>query len=170
LIRLVVYLLDQCDPGKCSGLKLKKFGLAEPVYRLSQIPRGLVVLNPFALKVLSPKDEGLVKARGLLAVDCSWSQAEEVFKRRIRGVKRRLPYLVAGNPVNYGEPGKLSTVEALAAALYITGFKEEALKTISIFKWGDTFLKLNKELLEAYSKAKGSHEVLRVEKSFISGL
>jgi pre-rRNA-processing protein TSR3 len=78
-----------------------------------------------------------------------------------------LPILVAGNPVNYGKLTKLSTVEALAAALFIAGFREEASRLLSIFKWGHTFLEINSERLQAYANAKDSAEVVELQKQLI---
>ena len=49
---------------------------------------------------------------------------------------------MATNPVNYGKPCILSTVEAISATLYITRFKDEARKMMDGFKWGHTFLEL----------------------------
>jgi pre-rRNA-processing protein TSR3 len=74
-----------------------------------------------------------------------------------------LPILIAGNPTNYSKPTKLSTVEALAGALYIAGFREEAEKLLSIFTWGHTFLELNADLLEAYAGAKDSTEIVKMQ-------
>ncbi len=69
-----------------------------------------IVLNPFAERALSPADDG---ADRLVALDCSWETAErEAFD--LQGVHRSLPFLVAGNPVNYGTAFQLSTVEAFA--------------------------------------------------------
>jgi pre-rRNA-processing protein TSR3 len=69
--------------------------------------------------------------------------------------------------VNYGKLTKLSTVEALAAALYIVGLKDEAVGLLSIFKWGHTFLDINNERLEAYSAAKNSTEIVALQQAFI---
>ena len=81
---------------------------------------------------------------------------------------RALPFMVATNPVNYGKPCTLSTSEAVAATLYITGFKDQAKDIMDTFKWGHTFIELNYELLEAYSNAKNSLEVVDIQNDFLS--
>ena len=48
------------------------------------------------------------------------------------------------NPVNSGKVGKLTTAEAIAAALMLCGKPEQAENLISVFKWGPAFLELNK--------------------------
>jgi pre-rRNA-processing protein TSR3 len=70
--------------------------------------------------------------------------------------------VIAGNPTNFAKATKLSTAEALAGALYIAGFKEEAQKLLSIFIWGHTFFELNAMLLEDYAAAKNSTEVVAI--------
>jgi len=74
-------------------------------------------------------------------LDCSWAHAEEIFSS-VRLRDRALPFLVAANPVNYGKPFKLSTVEALAAGLVILGELEQAQEILSKFKWGHVFWSL----------------------------
>jgi len=169
-IRIVVYHAKQCDPRKCSALRLKRRGLVRVVYQIRLLPRGAVVLNPFSEKAFSPADRERMKQRGLAALDYSWERvasAPQLPAFRL-GASRCLPYLIAANPVNYGTPTKLSTVEALAAALYIGGFKEKAEQLLSVFKWGPQFMHLNQELLDAYSEAKDSSEVVELQKQLMT--
>jgi len=107
----------------------------------------------------------LVHREGLVALDCSWNLSEDIFERDIPGINRRLPILLAGNPTNYGIAGRLSTAEALAAALILTGFRQPASAILSLFKWGETFLSLNQDPLEKYAAAK-SPELSGLEEDF----
>ena len=166
-VRIVVYHAGQCDPKKCTTLKLKRHGLVEIVNRIRFLPKRAVVLNPFSEIAFSPADRERIEKFGLAALDFSWEHAEKPLIKSVRGTSRCLPYLVAGNPVNFGSPTKLSTVEALAAALYIAGFKEEAHRLLSIFTWGHTFIEINKERLEDYAKAKDSKAIIETQKKFI---
>lgn len=166
-VSVTVYHAKQCDPKKCSALKLKRHNIVRVVHRINELPKGAVILDPFTPKAFSPEDKTRLQKRGLVALDCSWVHAKEVFDGSPKLVSRCLPYLVAANPVNYGKPTKLSTVEALAAALYIAGFSEQANELLSKFKWGPQFVALNEELLEGYAKAKDSSEVVKVQSEFI---
>ncbi|MEM3596726.1 MAG: DUF367 family protein [Candidatus Bathyarchaeia archaeon] len=166
-VRIVVYHARQCDPKKCTALKLKRHGLVEIVHKIRFLPKSAVVLNPFSEIAFSPADKKRIEKFGLAALDFSWEHAEKPLIKSVRGTSRCLPYLVAGNPVNFGSPTKLSTVEALAAALYIASFKEEAYRLLSIFKWGYTFIEINKERLESYAKAKDSKAIIEMQKKFI---
>jgi len=166
-VRITVYHAAQCDPKKCTALKLERHGLIRIVSQLKFLPKRAVVLNPFSEKAFSPEDKWRIESFGLAALDCSWEHAEEVLRKHVRGTSRCLPVLVAGNPVNFGKLTKLTTAEALAAALYIAGFREEATKLLSVFKWGHTFLDLNRERLENYAKAKDSTEIVKLQQLFM---
>jgi pre-rRNA-processing protein TSR3 len=72
--------------------------------------------------------------------------------------------------VNTYKPIKLSTAEAIAGALYIMGFKDQARDVMSVFKWGPTFITLNKEPLEVYSECEDSSEVVEVQKDFMQDI
>jgi pre-rRNA-processing protein TSR3 len=128
------------------------------------------VLNPFSEVAFSPVDKDRAERFGLVGLDCSWEHAEKVLLKHVRGTSRCLPILIAGNPVNFGKATKLSTVEALAAALYIVGSKEQASELLSIFKWGHTFLDLNHERLESYKNARDSSEIVEMQHRFFAGL
>lgn len=127
------------------------------------------MLNPFSETAFSPADRKRVEEFGLVGLDCSWEHAEKVLLKHVRGTSRCLPILVAGNPVNFGKLTKLTTAEALAAALYIVGFREQADELLSVFKWGHTFLEINHERLESYANAKDSTEVVELQNRLMLG-
>jgi pre-rRNA-processing protein TSR3 len=162
-VRISIYHARQCDPKKCTALKLSRFGMARLVGQMRFLPKRAVVLNPFSEVAFSPADQQRMECFGLAALDCSWEHVEKVIRGRVRGTSRCLPILIAGNPVNFGKPGKLTTVEALSAALYIAGFNEQAVSLLSVFKWGHTFFELNKERLECYSRARTSSDVVKLQ-------
>lgn len=84
--------------------------------------------------------------------------------------QRLLPYLLAANTVNYGKPYKMNTAEATAACLYIVGFKEDAHKLLSPFSYGEEFIRLNFECLEAYSACRDEAEVRQVMQQYEAAL
>ena len=161
----MVYQARQCDPKKCTALKLGRHGLVRIVSQLRFLPKRAIVLNPFSETAFSPADRQRIEQYGLVALDCSWEHAEKVLSHNVKGTSRCLPILLAGNPTNYAKATKLSTAEALAGALFIAGFKDEAREVLSVFAWGHTFLELNATLLEAYAAAKDSTEIVEVMRS-----
>jgi len=165
-IKLHILHLNEDDPKKCTAKKLARFNYARITSQISHIPKGSIILSPYTNRILSPKDRRTAERQGITVVDCSWKNARNVFYR-LRGNFRRLPYLVAVNPTNWGHPYQLSSAEALAAALYIIGYREQAEKILGIFKWGSNFFVMNKEPLDAYAQANSWEEVLEAEKEFM---
>jgi pre-rRNA-processing protein TSR3 len=146
-MKLQVLMFYQDDPKKCTAAKMVKFGFAQSIKKISNKS---LVLDPFSEHYLVPKDKFSINT--VVGIDCSWTLAEQAFSKKFNGIKRKLPPLLAGNPVNYAKFNKLTTAEALSATLFIIGFKQEALDLLDKFKWGHTFYELNKNLLEDYSK------------------
>lgn len=169
-IPLIVYKTNQDDKKKCSARKLAKFGFAVLEKKIDKLPYGCVLLDPFAKKAFSKEDLNNAKTHGLLAIDCSWKNAEEIFlvvKKRKKTVSRALPFLLATNPLNFGKPFKLTTLEAFAGALYILGYSKQCEKILGIYNWGKNFLKVNKEPLELYGKAVNSKEIIKFQELFL---
>ncbi len=166
--KIIIYHANQCDPKKCTGLRVVRQGRAVIIRDFQRIPHGGVVLNPVSRIALSPADREDIARHGLIALDCSWKRAEAIFRSSRSGKQRALPYLLAANPTNTYKPVKLSTAEALAAALYITGFREQAEDMMSVFKWGPTFLTLNEAWLDAYSQCASSTEVVAVQSDIMA--
>lgn len=166
-IPLAMWDFGQCDSSKCTGKKLSRLHMLSEL-RVTQGWNGLV-LSPTGTRTVSPEDAEIVKANGVCVVDCSWAMLDQVPFAKLKGNETRLlPYLVAANPVNYGKPFQLSCAEALAAALYITGFKEEAKTTMDCFRWGHSFLSLNGELLDKYSRCSDGKDVIRVQEEWLA--
>jgi pre-rRNA-processing protein TSR3 len=128
-----------------------------------------VALSPFARKSISREDLEDVGKRCLLVLDCSWEKVENAFQLlRQRKVKERaLPYLVPVNPVNFGRPFKLSTLEAFAAALIILGNRGQAERVLDIYNWGPHFLSMNAEPLREYEQARTSKEIIERQSLFV---
>jgi len=154
---LIIHM-NEDDPKKCSALKLKRFNLAKLI---TKIPKSSVVLFPDSETRLSVMDSSFSY---LVALDISWKNIDRYDVPRAQS--RSLPYLLAANPVNYGKPYMLSTVEALSAAYYIIGMKGPAEKLLEKFSWGIQFLNLNRNPLDDYSKAKNSNEIKEIEKLY----
>lgn len=167
-VRLVVMHCNEDDPKKCTARKMHRFEYAELVTSMHQVPRNAVLLSPFSKKSISAEDTIAVRRYGLVALDCSWKTAESTFEvLEAKNPSRALPFLVAVNPVNYGKPFQLTTLEAFAAALYIVGEVQQAEQLVQLYKWAPHFLQLNREPLEAYRQAKTSAEVVRVMQAFL---
>lgn len=160
-MNLQVLMFYQDDPKKCTAAKMVKFGIAKSIKKIGN--KGLV-LDPFSEKTLLPKDKSLINS--IVGIDCSWALADQAFSKKFSGITRKLPPLLAGNPVNYAKLNKLTTAEALAASLFILGFKDDALAILDKFKWGHTFYDLNQNLLSEYSKLESEDQINVILKEY----
>jgi pre-rRNA-processing protein TSR3 len=164
-VRLFALHLEACDPKKCTTKKLARFRLIKTYPKAHLLPRVVVVLKADAGFVLSRGDAPAAESGGLGVIDTSWKRGP--FPDLPHPRQRALPYLLAANPVNYGKPFVLSSVEALAAGLVILGHEEQAELILSKFSWGGQFLTLNREPLSEYAVARTSAEVLDAQAKFV---
>jgi pre-rRNA-processing protein TSR3 len=139
------------------------------VPRATSLPAGTLLLTPESERALSRADHERAERHGLSVLDLSWKVTEKVggFPAVPKAVGRALPYLLAANPVNYGKPFVLSSAEALAAALVILGEAERGRELLSKFSWGEQFLTLNREPLDAYAAAQDSGGVVAAQAEFV---
>ncbi len=161
------------DPRRCSGRKLIALGLAEEFQATRRPPAGTLVLDPHAPVPLCVRDRPAAEASGILVVDCSWNRlgARGGFPPGLPrppspALRRRLPFLLAGNPQHFGRVGELNTAEALGAAVYLTFGPEAAERFFLRLSGGRSFLDLNQERLEAYRASPGPAEVRSLEIGF----
>jgi len=158
------------DPRKCSAKKMLRFSKALEVASLYKFPLHTLLLDPFSKKAVSVTDRDIIRNVGIGVVDCSWKDAERLLgKKFIHGRYncRSLPFMLAANPVNWGKPFKLTSLEAFSAALYIAGFKDQAKEILGIYTWGENFIELNLELLERYSSAVDSSEIISIQSQYL---
>ncbi|MHB8546821.1 MAG: DUF367 family protein [Nitrosotalea sp.] len=160
-MQIQVLMFEQDDPSKCTAAKLVKFGIAKRVKHLTGKD---MILNPFAKEFVLKTDRDIAKS--LTAIDCSWELAQNMFHKRFVGLSRKLPPLLAGNPVNYSKVGKLTTAEAIAGALYVMDYGELADSVLGKFKWGHTFFDLNQYLLQDYVTAKTTEDVVKISQEY----
>lgn len=133
----------ECDPKKCTASKLKRLNLLKTLSKIQGSLKNAIILNPFARKEITNLDKKIILRFGLIVIDCSWNNILNLKKLEFQ-TSRKLPPLIAANPTNYGKWEKLSSVEALAAALFITEFVDQASLILSKFSWGIQFKELNK--------------------------
>jgi pre-rRNA-processing protein TSR3 len=76
--------------------------------------------------------------------------------------------MVAVNPVNYGKAYKLSCVEAFSATLFLGGFYQEADFLLSHFKWGNSFMDVNKEIFDRYKNCQTAEELKQVGDKYVN--
>ena len=134
---------------------------------------------------MSAADKDLLEQFGAAVVEASWNRIEEVPFSRIGGKcerlcmslessiaelvsqPRKVPYLVAANPTNYGKPWRLNCVEALAACYYICGHPEWAEEALAPFNYGEAFLEINAALLKRYMACATEEEVKKAEEAWL---
>ncbi|HOB59673.1 MAG TPA: DUF367 family protein [Methanoregulaceae archaeon] len=163
MIPLYAFRDNSCDPKKCTVKRLERSGLVRVLSKISHIPRNTILLDPTAPQALSPADR---PARSLTALDCSWEVLDTGAVSSWRK-RRALPFLVAANPVNFGRPYRLTSVEAFGAALFILGEREQARGVLESQNWGPRFLELNEEPLSLYARAGDSTEIIAIQKMFL---
>ena len=163
--------LDQDDPKKCTARKLASRDLATLHFDTRRPPRRGYLLDPSAGTILGPDDLPLIeKGAALVALDCSWKLLDESLVRirktspRLEG--RTLPLVLAANPISWGKPGRLSTVEALAVCLVLLDQDEQAQRILKPFSWGEQFLLLNAEPLAAYKGASSRKDLVELQWEF----
>ena len=163
--------LAQDDPKKNTAVKLSKRRQLKLHEKFNRLPRKGIILEPLCGKVLGPEDHSLLLEEGgsLVGLDCSWAQIEDSVSKVMNQTKlkpRTLPLLLAANPVNWGKPSKLTTAEALSAALYLVGEERQSRSLLAAFSWGEQFFVLNKEPLDAYRSASSSAELVDLQFEF----
>jgi pre-rRNA-processing protein TSR3 len=153
-MKINILMFNQDDPKKCTAVKLVRFGLAKKITKTSS---ATLILHPFSKKTLLNSDK--TRIHSITGIDCSWNFANDVFEKKFQGISRKLPPLLAGNPVNYSKLNKLTTAEAMSSAAFLLGHELLSHQLMEKFNWGHTFFDLNLKLLRDYQKASSEEDI-----------
>ncbi|KAL7678064.1 hypothetical protein ACOME3_004291 [Neoechinorhynchus agilis] len=161
-VSLRVICFNQCDPSKCTAERLCRRGVVRKMKNSNGF-RGIMLYHDTEV-YLCREDRQFVNSSGLATLDSSWKAMEGDQRLRTLGQLhlRKLPYLVAANPTNYGKPSKLSCAEAFAAGLFLTGFISQSQKVLNEFGWGVEFFRINEERLTRYKECRSSNELMKL--------
>ena len=167
IVPLHIIHLDQDDPKKCTAKKMQKFGNAILHNKVRKSPKRGFLLNPLSPEILGPDDANMVNlGASIVALDCSWKQIDEslhIIQKDTKLINKTLPLVLAANEVSWGKVGRLSTVEAFAISLWVLGKEEQARDILKPFRFGEQFIELNKEPLDAYSNAETNKELEMIQ-------
>ena len=151
--------LAQDDPKKNTAVLASKRGDIKLHKKIRTIPKKGIILEPLCGKIFGPEDHHIVTDLNgsLVGLDCSWKQIESsvstVMKQTRLKTKNDITIVIGSDPVNWGKPGKLTTMEAVAASLHLVGNIEQSKQVLGAFRWGERFFELNHEPLMEYSGA-----------------
>jgi pre-rRNA-processing protein TSR3 len=173
-VPLLIALASEDDPRRCSGRRLLRVGEASEILAGRPPSTAAVLLDPHAETPLSRADRPASLRAGLIAVDCSWNRVgrkgsyptEIPWLARMPN-RRRLPWLVAGNPQHFGRLAELNTAEALAASLVVLGEGPRARRILAPFPGGPTFFDLNAAALTHYERAEGPEAICAAERGTV---
>lgn len=172
-VPLWLLVAGEDHPKACTGRRLLRRRLVLPIAPARRPRHPPLLLDPHAEIPLTPADRAAARLGGVLGVDCSWNRlaerggypADATWLRRLPA-RRRLPWLLAGNPQHYGRIGELNTAEAFAAALVILGEPERAAEIAGTFAGGPGFLALNEGPLGEYARAQDRAELELAEVAY----
>ena len=68
--------------------------------------------------------------------------------------------------MNWGKPGKLSTIEALVATCFLVGDADRATQLLGCVRWGQRFIELNLQPLRSYAEATTSRDLIERQFDF----
>ena len=189
VVNIEILMKYQDDPKKCTAARLLKSGMARKVK--NTLGNRKLVLNPYSEYILMPADRHIArvivgidcswrlaeqefgtratKSTTTAIMDTDRRVKPSASKERrnrtthlLQKISRRLPPLLAGNPVNYSKIGMLTTAEAISAALFIMGYDVQGHKILGRFKWGHTFYDLNCNILAEYTEMTEYKDAIRI--------
>jgi pre-rRNA-processing protein TSR3 len=165
-------LAREDHPKACTGRRLLHRGLVRELHP-GRLPGGRpILLDPHAEVALSLADSPRARSAGVIGVDCSWNRlgARGAYPGAVPSLdsspRRRLPFLLAGNPQHYGRLGELNTAEALGSALIVLGEGERGRSLVEPFPGGSAFVALNAALLDRYAGCADAEAIRAAEREF----